>query len=279
MPELPEIEVFIENLKKTIVQRKIRDVQLIKPYILKTVKPSFRELVDRRVQDIRRKGKYIIVELYPTLFLIYHPKLTGSITRNNIIKRDSSFALEMGNEYILFSETGTKKISEIYLTEDVERFKLFRLLGPDPFSQEFTPQFILKRFKGQGSWIFTMLINQRFISGIGKAYANEILFDAKISPFKPARQITTEEAESLYVSTRKVLREAIKEIKKMVGDRLLVHEKRPFAKVYRKKGEPCPVCSAEIEWVSFKDYAIYYCPNCQTEGKIFKDRRLSKFLK
>ncbi|HHE05094.1 MAG TPA: Fpg/Nei family DNA glycosylase [candidate division WOR-3 bacterium] len=279
MPELPEVEVLVKNLKKMIVQRKIRDVQLIKPYILKTAKPSFRELVNRRVQDVRRRGKYIIVELYPTLFLIYHPKLTGSIVRNNIVRRDSSFALKMGNDYILFSEAGTKKISEIYLIEGIENFKPFRLLGPDPFSQEFTPQYIVKKFRGQGSWIFTMLINQRFISGIGKAYANEILFDAKISPFKPARQITTEEAENLYISTRKVLRKAIKEIEKMVGDRLLLQEKRPFTKVYRKKGKPCPVCSTEIEWVSFKDYAIYYCPNCQTGGKIFKDRRLSKFLK
>jgi len=275
MPELPEIEIVKERLKEKIIGEIVKDVKLLKPYILKSVKPHYNKLLGKILNDVQRIGKWIIFSFDEDINLFYHPKLSGYLRLKEVISRDTSFIISFGKTNLLFNETGNKKISEIYIFEGKEDFFKLKKIGIDPLSQDFTKEYIKEKLKKEKRVLYRILIDQSIFPGIGRAYMNEILFEARLSPFKKGFEINDEEISRFYESIKNVLNNAIDEIKK-IDEGIEFREKRDFLKIFRKE---CPFCSSEIKNVFLKDITIYYCPNCQTGGKIYKDRRFSLFLK
>ncbi len=275
MPELPEIEVVKKRLKNILCGEMVKDVKLIKPYILKTFKPNYIKLVGKKLIDIERIGKWLFFD-FEEIFLYYHPRLTGNIAVKENIMRDTGFVIYFENYNLLFNEIGKEKISEIYIYQDKDEFFNMRKIGSDPLSNEFNIEYVKDKMKNERRQIYKVLIDQSVFSGIGAAYMNEILFDARLSPFKKCKELNDDEIIRLYAAILNVLKNAIKEIER-IDDKIEIKEKREFTKVYRKK--ECPLCKGEIKQVFFSNLTIYYCPNCQTEGKIYKDRRFSLFLK
>lgn len=273
MPELPELEVIKKRLKNNLIRKVVSDVKLLKPYILKTYKINFIKLIGRELNDVNRIGKWLILD-FDDIYLFYHPKLTGNLTIKEYSMRDTAFIISFGNVNLIFNETGNKKISEIYLYLDKEEFFKNRRIGLDPFSNDFSIEYISEKLKREKRLLYMVLIDQSIFPGIGVAYMNEILFEAKLSPFKKGLKV--EEIEKLYEAIQNVLKGAINEIEK-IDDKIEIKETRGFTKVYRKK--ECPLCKSEIKQVFFRNLTIYYCPYCQTDGKIYKDRRFSLFLK
>uniref|UniRef100_A0A7C4UG58 DNA-(apurinic or apyrimidinic site) lyase n=1 Tax=candidate division WOR-3 bacterium TaxID=2052148 RepID=A0A7C4UG58_UNCW3 len=275
MPELPEIEIVKERLKEKIIGEIVKDVKLLKPYILKSVKPHYNKLLGKILNDVQRIGKWIIFSFDEDINLFYHPKLSGYLRLKEVISRDTSFIISFGKTNLLFNETGNKKISEIYIFEGKEDFFKLKKIGIDPLSQDFTKEYIKEKLKKEKRVLYRILIDQSIFPGIGRAYMNEILFEARLSPFKKGFEINDEEISRFYESIKNVLNNAIDEIKK-IDEGIEFREKRDFLKIF---GKECPFCSSEIKNVFLKDITIYYCPNCQTGGKIYKDRRFSLFLK
>ncbi|TES90754.1 MAG: hypothetical protein E3J87_09315 [Candidatus Cloacimonadota bacterium] len=146
-------------------------------------------------------------------------------------------------------------------------------------SPSFTESYLKAQLLKERKQLKIFLKDQNKIAGIGNAYANEILWDAQLSPFKSSDSLTARDVKKLFSSIRKVLRNGIKEIEKRVRGKLFIKEPRDFMIVHNKKDAPCPGCENKIEWVYSKKNTTYYCPHCQTKGKIYKDRRLSRFLK
>ena len=262
MPELPEVEVLKRNLKKRLTGARIEDVSITKPHILKSVKPHFTALIGKSFKDFERRGKYIFFDM-DGLFIVYHGGLSGILDLRDVPTRDTSFYLTTDRGFLIFRELSTKKTAGIHLTENPETLPFIRKLGIDALSVDFSPDYIKNRLRRRREWIFNILRDQGFVSGIGRAYASDILFEAKISPFKPGKRLTDGEIERLHYSTRIVLKRAIEAIERLYGDSLEIKEKRDFLTVYRKKDQPCPVCGDTIQWKSYRDYAIYYCPTCQ----------------
>jgi formamidopyrimidine-DNA glycosylase len=275
MPELPEIEIVKERLKEKIIGEIVKDVKLLKPYILKSVKPHYNKLLGKILNDVQRIGKWIIFSFDEDINLFYHPKLSGYLRLKEVISRDTSFIISFGKTNLLFNETGNTKISEIYIFEGKKDFFKLKKIGIDPLSQDFTKEYIKEKLKKEKRVLYRILIDQSIFPGIGRAYMNEILFEARLSPFKKGFEINDEEISRFYESIKNVLNNAIDEIKK-IDEGIEFREKRDFLKIFRKE---CPFCSSEIKNVFLKDITIYYCPNCQTGGKIYKDRRFSLFLK
>ena len=176
------------------------------------------------------------------------------------------------------TEGGTKKRLALYVVHDPQDVPGVASLGPDPLADDFTLDRFREILAGQGrKQIKGVLRMQSIIAGIGNAYSDEILWAAKMSPFKPA-EMTEEESESLYNALRTTLKEAVERDSGLAMSELKGEKKTNLA-VHGKAGKKCPVCGDTVLEVSFADSSLQYCPTCQTGGKPLADRRMSRLLK
>ena len=283
MPELPELEVIKNILTKDITGKEIGCPVFTKPYILKGFFNGYEKFFPSRIEKIERKGKYLLLRLTSKAIIVIHLMKSGRIKiANEKIKRDkftACYALLNDGGRIEVVEYGKEKMAKIYIVQNPLSVPGLLNLGIEPFSSSFTESYLKARLLKKRKQLKIFLKDQSRIAGLGNAYANEILWDAQLSPFKSSDSLTARDVKKLFSSIRKVLRNGIKEIEKRVGGKLFIKEPRDFMKVHNKKGAPCPGCENKIEWVYSKKNTTYYCSHCQTRGKIYKDRRLSKFLK
>jgi len=275
MPELPELEVLKENLIFQIKDKTVNDLRVLKPYVLKNY---FKEnLCGEKVEDIKRRGKFLIIEL-TTYKVIIHLMLHGSIKFNLLganIKKSTGALFKFNDGTILeIGETGFKKRMAIYVLSKGDSLEKVEHLGIEPLGKDFTMAKLKNMLMSESKQLKHFLCDQKKITGIGNAYADEILWQAKISPFKITTKLSKNEIQSLHQSIIRILIWSIEQVRKYG-----VSEKREFLNVHNKKGKPCPKCGEPILSVSFSEKETFYCPNCQTEGRKLKDRRLSKFYR
>jgi formamidopyrimidine-DNA glycosylase len=283
MPELPELELLKENLTSRIAEKKITAFKIIKPYILKTFTPTPDKFVGDKFIKISHRGKYLILESISDLKLVIHLMLAGRIEYCSSVKRisrDNAALISFEDAtHMRITEFGSKKRACIYIVRELEQVAKLRELGIEPLSESFTVEALTKLLNKQSCQLKSFLTHQNLIAGIGNAYADEILWQAKLSPFKNTTGLKSDEISRFYDAIKSVLIWSIEEIKKNIGNSLPQKEARNFLRVYKKKGESCPRCGTTIQWVSYTNRDTYYCPACQTGGKILADRRYSRFLK
>jgi formamidopyrimidine-DNA glycosylase len=177
------------------------------------------------------------------------------------------------------TEAGTQKRLAVYIVRDVQEVPGIARLGIDPLGDEFTPQRLADILAGGGrAQIKGVLTDQSQIAGVGNAYSDEALWGARLSPFKPAANLTPDEIQALYEALTGMLRDAVKRAEGL-GAGELKAEKKAGLSVHGRTGLPCPRCGDEIRQVSFADKSLQYCATCQTGGKPLADRRLSRLLK
>jgi formamidopyrimidine-DNA glycosylase len=188
-----------------------------------------------------------------------------------------SVPFEDGSELVV-SERATRRQVRVGLyTRDALELELAGL-GPEPLEESFDIEALEGALK-RGGQLHTLLRDQRAIAGIGRAYANEILHAARLSPFASAERLDDEEIERLYVAIRTELSEGITEFRQF-GARMALDKKATgIYRVHRRAGEPCPRCREPLQRVDFAHHEIVYCPACQTSGKVYADRRRSRLLK
>jgi len=277
MPELPDLEVMREGLDRRLVGREILAANAYSPSILKTASISLEELVGERFAAVSRRGKHLILTCRDDLHVVVHLMLAGRL----VIARGATeptkatafgLAFDDGSE-LRIVENGGIKLAKVYLVGDPIDVPAIASLGVEPLSEMFTVAYLKERLVGLRRQLKGLITDQRVIAGIGTAYADEILFEARLSPIRYASALTDEEIERLHRAIMEVLRRGIEEIRSRSDGVLLAEGSRDFMRVYKRTGQPCPVCGGRIAEIRYAQKRTYYCPNCQSKGRAIPDRR------
>jgi formamidopyrimidine-DNA glycosylase len=275
MPELPEVEAWVRELDPLVSRAPIERAGPAHVATLKTIDPSLATLKGRRLAGAERRGKNL---LFPTqehdFVLRVHLMSAG---RLRYLKpgtkgpKTPMFRLRFadGGELVL-TEAGSKKRAGVWLVTPERLDEDLAHLGPDALElDEASLAAILQRERRQ---LHPLLRDQRAIAGIGRAHANEILRRAHLSPFKLSTELSADEiarlAHAIHEDLTRAL--ALRERGKGDADVYLVHN---------RLGKPCPECGTPIARVDYEEHTVYYCPSCQTAGRLLKDRRLSRLLR
>ncbi|MET9431549.1 MULTISPECIES: DNA-formamidopyrimidine glycosylase family protein [unclassified Streptomyces] len=293
MPELPEVEALREFLDEHLVGKEIARALPVAISVLKTYDPPLGALDGREVTGVARHGKFLdIATAGPAgqageLHLVIHLARAGWLQWRDVLPSGpprpgkGPLALRValtGGDGFDLTEAGTTKRLAVHLVRDPAEVPGVARLGPDPLAGDFDRDAFAALLAGERRQIKGALRDQSLIAGIGNAYSDEILHAARMSPFKPVRNLTEDETTTLYEALRATLREAVERSHGLAAGRLKA-EKKSGLRVHGRTGEPCPVCGDTIREVSFSDSSLQYCPTCQTGGKPLADRRLSRLLK
>jgi formamidopyrimidine-DNA glycosylase len=286
VPELPEVHALAHDLSVRLQERAVARLDIVAFSALKTYDPPASALQGLFVGDVSRHGKFLDIAV-DDLHLVVHLARGGWIRWRDEVpatpprpgKSPLAARLSLDNGTGLdFTEAGTKKALSIYVVRDPADVPGVARLGPDPMSEEFTPDVFAAILERAGrAQIKGVLRDQSIIAGIGNAYSDEILHVAKMSPFKPAAMPEEEQAR-LYAAIGETLREAVERSDGLAASELKA-EKKSGLRVHAKTGQACPVCGDTVREVSFADSSLQYCPTCQTGGKPLADRRMSRLLK
>ncbi len=275
MPELPEVEAWVRELDPLVSRAPVEKAGPAHIATLKTFDPPLTALAGRRFEGARRRGKNL---LFPTddgeLVLRVHLMSAGRLRYHAPgakTPKSPMFRLRFadGGELVL-TEGGKKKRAGVWLLTPAALKAELAHLGPDALGlPPATLRDILGRERRQ---LHPLLRDQRALTGIGRAHANEILWRARLSPFALSTQLGEDEFDRLAATIQDDLTRALdlREAGKGDPDVYLIHN---------RLGEPCAVCASTIRRVDFEEHTIYYCPTCQTGGRELKDRRLSRLLK
>lgn len=287
MPELPEVQALVDVLRGRAVGHPVARVDAVAINVLKTYDPPPHALHGMSVEGVQRHGKFLDLDI-GGLHLVMHLARGGWLTwkkaQPSAPPRPGKgplalrVTLDDGSGFDV-TEAGTQKRLAVYIVRDVQEVPGIARLGVDPLDDEFTPQRLADILAGGGrSQVKGVLTDQSLIAGVGNAYSDEALWGARLSPFKPAANLTPDEVQALYEALTGMLRDAIKRADGL-GAGELKAEKKAGLSVHGRTGLPCPRCGDEIRQVSFADKSLQYCATCQTGGKPLADRRLSRLLK
>ena len=282
MPELPEVEIAARLIGAAIAGARVESTLAPGVNALKTFDPPLHALDGTRLTGISRRGKQLAIESDAGLVLLIHLMSAGRLQlfdrRAGLRDRTSRVLVRLEDERELrLREFGTKQRAwaKLLRAGELEDEESVATLGPEawPDPPPFGPL-----LGSQPRPLHTLLRDQRVIAGIGRSWVDEILWEARLSPFKRGADLSADEADVLREVTVRILGDAIDHYEATL--RLPLPDRLPLPlKVHRHEGEPCPRCGTRLEAVHFEDYVIAYCPACQTEGRVLKDRRLSRLLK
>ena len=287
MPELPEVEALATFLRERAVGHVVARVDVAAVSVLKTYDPPLSSLGGLTLTSVRRYGKFLdldcdglhlVVHLARAGWLQWRDSLPAAPPRPGKGPLALRVHLDDGSGFDL-TEQGTQKRLAVYCVRDQNEVPGIARLGPDPLDPAFTEKVFdgLLDAAGRGQ-IKGVLRDQSVIAGIGNAYSDEALHVAKLSPFKPAANLSTEERKRLYAAIADTLGSAVERSRGLAAGKLKA-EKKVGMRVHGRAGLPCPVCGDTVREVSFSDSSLQYCPTCQTGGQLLADRRLSKLLK
>lgn len=298
VPELPEVEAIVRVLAEKAVGRVITRVDVVAVSVLKTYDPPVTSLAGLEVSGARRYGKFLDVDVGGSdgsgLHLAVHLARAGWLrwrdelpakpprpgkgplaARVHLTDPDDDTAADGGFD---LTEAGTQKRLALYVVRNPIDVPGIDALGIDPLSHAFTADVLAGLLEGRRSQLKGVLTDQNLLAGVGNAYSDEILHAARMSPFKLAASLGTDEVGALHQAIVGTLQEAATRSAGLAtGD--LKQEKRSGLRVHGRTGEACPACGDTIREVSFADSSLQYCPTCQTGGKPLADRRLSRLLK
>jgi formamidopyrimidine-DNA glycosylase len=259
MPELPDVEVIRRRLLRNIQGKKILNSEISFPKLIR--KPRLEEfkknILDLKIIELRRRGKYLLFLLEEEQLLIFHLGMSGDLIyleREEVLPYNRLKIFFEGKGILYYNDK--RKFGKVFLIKEKEFEKEFNL-GIEPLDREFTFFRLKNLLENKRENIKRFLLNQKYIAGIGNIYASEILFHARISPFLKTSDLSFQEIESLFNSIKKILKRGIslKELKAQREDRKLEFM------VYQRR--TCPKCYKSIEKVKLGGRSTYFCGKCQ----------------
>jgi formamidopyrimidine-DNA glycosylase len=285
MPELPEVEITARRLGASLAGVEVESAIAPGMVAMKSVKPPLAELGGRRVDRIWRVGKMPVLEFSGgdgELALLIHLMSAGRLQtydkRATPKDRRSRVLIRLADgRELRLREFGTKQRAwaKLMPSAEIPDDEMIKTLGPEAWPAPPLPE--LEKAVDQPRHLHPLLRDQRAIAGIGRSWVDEILWEARLSPFKKGSELESDEVERLYDALA-VLGSAIDHYEEVVPEQ--VPDKLPMPlRVHKREGEPCPRCGATIEAVYFAEHQTSYCPEEQTGGRVLKDRRLSRLLK
>jgi formamidopyrimidine-DNA glycosylase len=289
MPELPEVEITARRLSDALAGARIESTLAPGINTLKTFDPPLSALDGRAITAVRRIGKHLVVDIEGDLHLLVHLMSAGRLqlydTRASLRDRTSRLLVRTAGDdehpprELRLREFGTRQAAwaKLLTGEGLAADEALATLGPPAWPEP--PADLAALLAPHGARpLQAVLRDQRVIAGIGRSWVDEILWTARLSPFKRGDDLGPDEAAALRAAIIERLGEAIEHYERVVT--LPIPDKLPLPLlVHRHQGEPCPRCGTTIEAVHYESYILCYCPQEQTGGRVLKDRRLSRLLK
>ncbi len=278
MPELPEVETIKNDLKKIILNKNITNIFIYDEKIIKF--PNLIEfknkILNQKINNVLRIGKNLIFELND-LALIIHLRMEGKFlfkNKNHLINIDDKnlkhnmITLELEHNYLLYYLDSRKfGTMHLYSINDYKYSKQISKLGPDPFDNKLTINYLKNIWKNKNQSIKTCLLNQQYISGIGNIYADEILFDSKIHPLTKSKYLSDLDFSNLILNSKKIFIDAIKhkgtKIKSFETINNTQSNYQFYLKVHTRANFLCKICKNKIQKITINARGTYLCPNCQ----------------
>ena len=283
MPELPDVEVYVECLSTRIVGQRIEGVRLLRPFVLRSVTPPLDSAAGRTVGAVERLGKRIVIGLAGDLFLVLHLMIAGRLRwrgRGAGIPRMLGLAaFDFSSGTLLLTEAGSIKRAALHLVAGDDGLREHDRGGIEVLACD------LAAFRDallrENHTLKRSLTDPRLFSGIGNAYSDEILHAAGLSPVKLTHRLTVPEIARLHEAARTTLRAWTARLRRETGDRFpeQVTAFHPDMAVHGRYGKPCPACGSPVQRIVYASNESNYCPACQTGGRLLADRAMSRLLK
>jgi len=283
VPELPDITVYVEALRRRVVGQPLEEIRLKTPFLLRTVEPPLADLIGKRVVAVERLGKRIAIESDGELFIIIHLMIAGRLHWKakgaKAGGRNDLAAFEFPTGILSLTEAGTKRRASLHLVRGRDGLAEFSRGGLEPLDA--TLEDFAARLRLENHTVKRSLTDPRLFSGIGNAYSDEILHRARLSPVKLTSRLGDDEIARLFDATKAILVEWTDRLRAETGDAFpeKVTAFRPEMAVHGRYGQPCPVCGTPVQRIRYADNETNYCARCQTDGKLLADRALSRLLK
>jgi len=277
LPELPDIAVYLEALKRRVEGARLLKVRLLNPFLLRTAVPPIANAEGKKVVGLRRMGKRIVLALEDELFLVIHLMIAGRLQWDS--KRKGLAVLEFDTGSLTLTEAGSKRRASLHLVQGEAALAAMDPGGIDVFSADY--ETFRSRLRSGNHTVKRALTDPHLFSGIGNAYSDEILHRAKMSPFAMTSQLSDQAVRSLHEATKQTLKQWTEGLRRQTGDGFpeKVTAFREDMAVHGRYGKPCPVCGAPVQRIVYAENETNYCARCQTGGKILADRALSRLLK
>ncbi len=283
MPELPDIDVYVEVLAAKLAGHTLTGLRLGSPFLLRTVAPPFDACIGARLAEVRRVGKRVVFGLDNGLWIVIHLMVAGRLhwqpEAPSLKAKNRMASLDFEHGSVLLTEAGTKKRASLAIAEGESGLAEHDPGGLEPLEIDW--QTFASTLRRENHTLKRALTDPKSLSGIGNAYSDEILHAARLSPVRLSQQLDDEEMRRLYDSVRSVLTEWRDRLRNEAGGDMpeRVTAFRPGMRVHGRFGEPCPDCGHPVQRIRYKDNETNYCAACQTESRILKDRSLSRLLK
>jgi len=283
MPELPDIVVYLEALERRIVGKRIEAIRVASPSLLRSAAPPLQSAAGKRVLQLRRMGKRICIGLEGDLWLILHLMIAGRLhwrERGAKLARPRGLAaFDFPDATLLWTEAGSQKRASLYVIAGEENLRSLDPGGLEVLNaslEQFTAT-----LTSANHTLKRALTDPHIFSGIGNAYSDEILWQARLSPMQLTQKITQQQIEQLYAATRSILTQWIDRLRCEAGNKFpeKVTAFRDEMAVHGKYKQPCTRCGNLIQRLRFASNEANYCPHCQTGGKLLADRSLSRLLR
>jgi formamidopyrimidine-DNA glycosylase len=283
MPELPEISLYVDALRRHIEGQPVERARIASASLLRTVEPAPTALEGRRVTGIRRIGKRIVWAFDDELFAVFHLMIAGRMRWKAagapIPRRLGHAAFDFPTGTILLTEAGTKKRASLHIVRGEAALTEHDRGGIEPLEAD------LEAFRAallrENRTLKRALTDPRILSGIGNAHSDEILWQARLSPARRTGQLSDEEFGRLWQAVRTSLREWTERLRAEFGegfpDRVTAFH--PAMAVHGRYREPCPRCGSPVQRIVYAASETNYCAVCQTEGRLLADRAFSRLLR
>jgi formamidopyrimidine-DNA glycosylase len=288
MPELPDIVVYLEALETRILGQTLEAVRMVSPFLLRTANPPLASASGKKVMQLRRLGKRICVGLEDDLWLVLHLMIAGRLhwrpasthaVRPKISPPRGLAAFDFRNGSLLWTEAGSKKRASLHVVSGEAGLRSLDPGGLEVLEADL--DHFTARLLSANHTLKRALTDPRLFSGIGNAYSDEILFEAKLSPLALTQKLSVPEIKRLF--------EAIRTSLMRWTDHLRVEAAGTFPEkvtafregmaVHGRYKRPCPRCNSKIQRIRYASNETNYCPTCQTRGKLLADRALSRLLR
>jgi len=283
MPELPDIVLYLEHLAPRVVNQTLERVVVRSPFLVRTFDPPISEAAGKRVLALRRMGKRIVFELEGGLFLVVHLMIAGRLRWKPPGTKPPGkvglAAFEFASGVLILTEAGTKRRASVYLVKGEESLRQFDRGGLEVLDADSAS--FATRLRSESHTLKRALTDPRLFSGIGNAYSDEILHQARLSPLARTGKLTDEEVNRLYHATRATLEHWIAKLREEEGEKFpeKVTAFREGMAVHGRYKLPCPVCGTPVQRIRYADNETNYCARCQTGGRLLADRAMSRLLK
>lgn len=283
MPELPDVEVYIEAIERRIVGERLTAIRLGNPFVLRSVDPRPAELAGREVAGVRRLGKRIVIELEGEHFIVVHLMVAGRFrwlaAGAKLPGKLGLAAFDFPAGTLVLTEAGSKRRASIHLLRGEDALRALDPGGIDVMAasvEAFGAALTRERHT-----LKRTLTDPRVFSGIGNAYSDEMLHRARLSPVQLTTNLSADEIARLHAAVRDTLAEWTDRLRRETGDGFpeKVTAFRPEMAVHGRYGQPCPDCGTPVQRIRYAENETNYCARCQTGGRLLADRAMSRLLK